>query len=133
MVNIKTNNWNDVKKLDDLPLNKPGQKFLLTSYLDNCGYCVKTIEESVNPVCNAMEKRGNKCYGINGGTANGQSIMKQLGIRPAFPQDYMCETLESKNGKPKLNCAVGEGWIPKADFVKAAEKKGLIKEKDVKY
>lgn len=131
MVKITTKNWKEVKKLEDLPLTEKGTKFSLTSYLDGCGFCDKIVKESVNKVCDVMEKHNNQCFGINGGTAEGQKLMQQLGIEPAFPQNYMCETLESKDGKPQMRCAVGRGWVPENAYVDAAKKIGLIDNKDL--
>ena len=126
-VNIVTKNFTDIQSLNQLPFNTVGAKFSITAYHPNCGWCGKLIEESVNKQCDLMGKKNLPCFGINAGTQQGQKVMQEMGLKSAFPQSFFCNvTGKDDKGKPKVDCAVGEGWLPADVYSKALKARGFI-------
>jgi len=127
MVTITTKNFMDINDLNQLPLNKPNEYFKIKTYADGCGACEKSFEDTENVVCDLMEKKGNKCFGLNARNKNAQKMLAQLGQKPVFPQDLFCKTgdvKDEKTGFYKTDCIHNVGYVPKDPMVEALKKLG---------
>lgn len=129
MVNITTNNFTKINTIAGLPLDQPDKKFHVKTFIDGCGACEASFKDVQNDLCNLMEKKGNKCFGIDGRDKKAQKLMAQLGEKPLFPQDLFCETKREKDEKTglyKMSCYHSEGYAPKEYIMEGAKKLGFI-------
>lgn len=119
LIDPKHPNLREIKSVKQLPTDKG---FIATIGSPRCGHCVHEFKEVLNPLCKdeSFTKKGNQCFGIDGGTQDGQKFAQDIGLNlQGFPTTVMCApNKENKN----MDCVPLVGAYPRADLEDVAKK-----------